>query len=52
MRAAIYSLGGVGYELLTGETVFCGLSLGEVMLNRFGMHRSPLQPVCKAAGAG
>ena len=25
----VYSLGSVGYELLTGETVFCGLSLGE-----------------------
>ncbi len=30
----IYSLGSVGYELLTGETVFCGLSLGEVMLKQ------------------
>lgn len=30
----LYSLGGVGYHLLTGETVFCGLSLGEVMLKQ------------------
>ncbi len=30
----IYSLGGVGYHLLTGETVFSGLSLGEVMLKQ------------------
>ena len=30
----IYSLGCVGYYLLTGETVFVGLSLGEVMMQQ------------------
>lgn len=28
----VYSLGAVGFELLTGETVFCGSSLGEVIV--------------------
>ena len=30
----LYSLGTVGYELLTAETVFCGPSLGEVLLQQ------------------
>lgn len=30
----LYSLGAVGYELLTGETVFCGTSLGEVLIQQ------------------
>ena len=33
-RADIYSLGCVGYYLLTGETVFAGLSVGEVMMQQ------------------
>ena len=33
-RADIYSLGCVGYYLLTGETVFAGLSIGEVLLQQ------------------
>jgi eukaryotic-like serine/threonine-protein kinase len=33
-RADIYSLGCVGYYLLTGETVFAGLSVGEVLLQQ------------------
>jgi eukaryotic-like serine/threonine-protein kinase len=32
--ADIYSLGCVGYYLLTGETVFAGLTVGEVMLQQ------------------
>ncbi len=40
-RSDLYSLGGVGYELLTGENVFCGLSLGEVMLKQV---REPPEP--------
>jgi eukaryotic-like serine/threonine-protein kinase len=32
--ADIYSLGCVGYYLLTGETVFAGLSVGEIMLQQ------------------
>jgi eukaryotic-like serine/threonine-protein kinase len=32
--ADLYSLGCVGYFLLTGETVFTGLSIGEVMLQQ------------------
>jgi serine/threonine-protein kinase len=30
----LYSLGCVGYYLLTGETVFAGLSVGEVLLQQ------------------
>jgi eukaryotic-like serine/threonine-protein kinase len=33
-RADIYSLGCVGYYLLTGETVFAGLTVGEIMLQQ------------------
>ncbi|HEY5913556.1 MAG TPA: serine/threonine protein kinase [Verrucomicrobiae bacterium] len=33
-RSDLYSLASVGYELLTGETVFCGMSLGEVLLHQ------------------
>jgi eukaryotic-like serine/threonine-protein kinase len=33
-RADIYSLGCVGYYLLTGETVFAGLSVGEVLMQQ------------------
>ncbi len=33
-RSDLYSLGCVGYYLLTGETVFAGLSVGEVMLQQ------------------
>lgn len=32
--ADIYSLGCVGYYLLTGETVFAGLSVGEIMIQQ------------------
>jgi hypothetical protein len=30
----IYSLGAVAYELLTGQTVFCGATVGEVMVRQ------------------
>ena len=33
-RSDLYSLGSVGYYLLSGETVFAGLSLGEVLLQQ------------------
>jgi len=33
-RSDLYSLGCVGYYLLTGETVFAGLSVGEVLLQQ------------------
>ncbi len=33
-RSDLYSLGCVGYYLLTGETVFAGLSVGEVMIQQ------------------
>jgi len=33
-RSDLYSLGCVGYYLLTGETVFAGLSVGEVMMQQ------------------
>jgi hypothetical protein len=33
-RSDLYSLGCVGYFLLTGETVFAGLSVGEVLLQQ------------------
>ena len=33
-RSDLYSLGCVGYYLLTGETVFAGLSVGEIMLQQ------------------
>jgi eukaryotic-like serine/threonine-protein kinase len=33
-RSDLYSLASVGYELLTGETVFCGASLGEVLIQQ------------------
>jgi hypothetical protein len=33
-RSDLYSLGCVGYYLLTGETVFAGLTVGEVMLQQ------------------
>ncbi len=33
-RSDLYSLGAVGYQLLTGETVFCGLSIGEVLMQQ------------------
>ena len=32
----LYSLGCVGYYLLTGETVFAGLSVGEVLMQQVG----------------
>jgi serine/threonine protein kinase len=35
-RSDLYSLGCVGYYLLTGETVFAGLSVGEVMMHQVG----------------
>jgi hypothetical protein len=35
-RSDLYSLGCVGYYLLTGETVFAGLSVGEVLLHQVG----------------
>ena len=34
--ADIYSLGCVGYYLLTGETVFAGLSAGEILMQQSG----------------
>ena len=33
-RTDLYSLGCVGYYLLTGETVFAGLSVGEVLMQQ------------------
>ena len=33
-RADLYSLGCVGYYLLTGEAVFAGLSVGEIMMQQ------------------
>ena len=33
-RSDLYSLGCVGYYLLTGETVFAGLSVGEVLMQQ------------------
>ncbi len=30
----LYSIGAVGFELLTGETIFCGTSFGEVLLQQ------------------
>ena len=33
-RSDLYSLGCVGYYLLTGETVFAGLTVGEVMMHQ------------------
>jgi eukaryotic-like serine/threonine-protein kinase len=30
----LYSLGSVGYQLLTGETPFCGSSIGEILLQQ------------------
>lgn len=38
----LYSLGAVGYELLTGEPVFSGTTLGEVMIQQVRM--SPEKP--------
>ena len=35
-RSDLYSLACVGYYLLTGETVFAGLSVGEVLLQQVG----------------
>ncbi len=37
----IYSLGCVGYELLTGQTVFGGLSLGEVLMQQLRARPEP-----------
>jgi len=41
-RSDIYSLGCVGYYLLTGETVFAGLSVGEVMIQQ--VRSVPVKP--------
>jgi serine/threonine protein kinase len=35
-RSDLYSLGCVGYYLLTGETVFAGLSIGKVLMQQVG----------------
>jgi serine/threonine protein kinase len=44
----IYSLGCVGYYLLTGETVFAGLSIGEVMMQQVrSLPEKPSSRLCQ-----
>jgi len=47
-RSDLYSLGCVGYYLLTGETVFAGLSVGEVLMHQ--VESPPEKPSVRLRG--